>query len=178
MVIYYKLNMFRISPVGFDDLAALIGHRNDFETWQYLTAVIPLMPSGQMAWFESLGTDQNRQYFILSVKAVNVGMVRIDKIDRSNRSCQVGLDIFKEYRGNRYSYSGWELILKYCFDELGMNRVWFLVLETNNIAMHTYNKIGFKREGVMRKAIYRGDRFLDYIMMSLLKEEYDSIVQR
>lgn len=175
MVIYYSHENLGISPVGLEDLDILRDHRNDFETWSHLTTIMPLTSVGQVAWFKSLGLDSKRQYFILSSGA-KLGMVRMDEVDRANRSCRVGIDIFKKYRRLGLSYVGWELILKYCFYELGMNRVWLLVIENNSVAIRVYDKLGFKREGVMRKAIYRGGVFLDYVMFSILKEEYDSTV--
>lgn len=181
MTIYYKHKDFYIRPVGDNDMDLLMNHRNDFYTWKNLTAPVPITPAKQEAWFNSL-SDKERQYFVL-VKieqlenhpiftGTEIGMVRMDEIDFINRSCRVGIDIFKNHRGNRYSYNGWDLVLKYCFDELGVNRVWLLVLEINDVAIRVYNKLGFVKEGAMRQAIFRGGRFLDYVMMSILREEF------
>ena len=181
MPIYYKQEDFYIRPINHTDADLLMNHRNDFYTWKYLTTPEPITPAKQVAWFKSL-SDRQRQYFILNkvlqvenhpaFTSIKIGLVRMDEIDLMNRSCRAGIDIFKNHRGNRYSYAGWNLVLKYCFDELGMNRVWLLVIETSDRAIKVYNKLGFVTEGAMRQAIYRGGSFVDYVMMSLLKKEF------
>jgi RimJ/RimL family protein N-acetyltransferase len=46
-----------------------------------------------------------------------------------------------------------------------------MVLSFNDIALDLYMKMGFIEEGVQRQAIYRNGQYIDYIMMSLLKDE-------
>jgi RimJ/RimL family protein N-acetyltransferase len=167
---YYRIGDFYIKPVNQMDGYVLMEHRNDFDTWSNLTTPEPITPNKQIEWIKSL-EKAPRQFFMLCKGVVKIGMIRMDELDLMNRSCRVGLDIFKDHRGNKYSYNGWELVLKYCFDELNMHRVWLLVLENNEIAMKVYNTLGFIKEGVMRKAVYRGGKYMDYIMMSLLKGE-------
>ncbi|OUQ08155.1 GNAT family acetyltransferase [Massilimicrobiota sp. An142] len=38
--------------------------------------------------------------------------------------------------------------------------------------MHTYEKVGFKHEGVLRDAIKDGDQYADDILMSILEDEW------
>jgi len=77
-----------------------------------------------------------------------------------------------QYRNKGYGKKVYDLILKFCFNYLNFNRIWLLVIENNEIALNLYKKKGFKEEGRMREAIYRHEKYYDYIMMSILKEEY------
>jgi RimJ/RimL family protein N-acetyltransferase len=54
-----------------------------------------------------------------------------------------------------------------------MNRLYLLVLESNTIARALYDKVGLKTEGIQRKAVYKNGKYEDYIMMSILQEEYN-----
>ena len=53
-----------------------------------------------------------------------------------------------------------------------MHRVWLAVLSTNKIAYNMYQKHGFKEEGVYREAVFRDGKYHDYIIMSVLEEEF------
>jgi diamine N-acetyltransferase len=55
-----------------------------------------------------------------------------------------------------------------------MNRLWLLVLENNEPAKNLYKKMGFVNEGVQRQAIFKEGQYHDYIMMSLLRGEYEN----
>jgi len=63
-------------------------------------------------------------------------------------------------------------IMRIAFDELGAHRLWLDVFENNARARHLYESLGFVREGVLREAIYRDERYDSLILMSLLDREY------
>lgn len=42
----------------------------------------------------------------------------------------------------------------------------------NPRAIHVYEKLGFKREGVLREVLYAGGGYHDASVMSLLRREY------
>jgi len=64
-------------------------------------------------------------------------------------------------------------LLTFFFDKLEMNRISLKVLETNLGAKRIYEKLGFIQEGIERQAIYRDGKFIDYILMSVLRDEYE-----
>jgi len=101
-----------------------------------------------------------------------VGLVRMDEMDKMNASIRVGADVAVKLRGLGYGKKIYEAIKRYCFDYLNVHRVWLLVLETNEVALKLYRKQGFKVEGKQRQAIFRDGKYLDYLMMSILEEEY------
>ena len=46
------------------------------------------------------------------------------------------------------------------------------MLESNTRALKLYEKVGFNREGVKVQSIYKNSKFVDMIMMAILKEEF------
>lgn len=154
-----------------DDLLFLIELRS--EAWQSLGTVTILSLLSQRNWLQAMNKDQKKGYYILtSEEGRRMGLVRLDEIDFINRSIRVGGDLRSSFRGQGHGQKMMELIKKYCFDYLNMNRLWLLVLETNEVALHIYKKSGFTIEGPQREAIFRDGKYMDYIMMSLLRTEY------
>ena len=105
----------------------------------------------------------------------SIGMIRLSAIDFVQRSVCVGGDLLKEYSGRGYGKFLYDIIFKLCFDTWQMHRLWLLVLETNHRAIKLYQKAGFVHEGRQRKAIYKNGQYIDYLMMSILEEEYYKI---
>src|SRR5215208_4503577 len=62
-------------------------------------------------------------------------------------------------------------LLRYAFEELGLNRIGLSVFDFNEEAISAYEKLGFVVEGRFRQAIKRRSGFHDAIFMSILKSE-------
>jgi CheY-like chemotaxis protein len=67
-----------------------------------------------------------------------------------------------------------ELLLRYAFGELGLNRVGLSAFEFNGDAIAAYQKLGFSVEGRYRQAIKRKSSFHDAILMSIIKGEWQA----
>lgn len=75
--------------------------------------------------------------------------------------------------GKRFWFAG-KLIVAFGFEELNLNRIMLTVSEPNEGAIRAYKNAGFKLEGKMRQACYRDNQFHDKLMMSILRQEWDS----
>ena len=163
----------RIRSVEESDLEQMVSLRADPTVWMNLGNIEMISLRAQKNWFEHMVSNPRARYYILCSAEINfIGIVRTDEIDYINRSIRVGGDILPEYRGQDYGTRMFQLLKKYCFDYLNMNRAWLLVLETNHVAIRLYKKVGFVEEVRQRQAIYRDGLYMDYIMMSMLKSEY------
>lgn len=155
------------------DLQQIAELRNDETTWTQLTDPRPLGPADQKAWYESLGSRSGKLYFV-AYDDLNpfIGLIRMDEIDHLNKSIRVGADVLPSLRRKGFGKAIYRTLLKYCFDHLNMNRVWLAVLNTNEKARDLYRKMGFQEEGRYREAVYRDGAYVDYLLMSILKNEY------
>ena len=163
----------RIRPVEEFDLEQMVELRADPSVWMNLGNIEMISLRAQKEWFEHMLSNTRAHYYILCTAEINfIGIVRTDEIDYINGSIRVGGDILPKYQRQGYGRRMLELLKKCCFDYLNMNRIWLLVLETNHTAIRLYRKVGFIEEGRQRQGIYRDDRYIDYIMMSMLKSEY------
>lgn len=164
-----------ICPVEEKDLQFIKSIRNNPTTWINLTNIEMLTDQNQIKWLHSLQCS-NKKYFIIYkiTDCVPIGIIRTDFIDYINRSIQIGVDIDPKFRGLGYGNKTYKLFLRYCFDYLNMHRVWLLVVDYNNVGLHLYLKNGFREEGRQREAILREGKYHDYVMMSILENEYRS----
>jgi len=168
-----------IRPVVRDDLDFLRYLRSDPAVWSQLGTLVAPTEASQEAWLSSLKDSRKQYHIIASDKFVYpVGLARMDEIDHQNRSIRIGADIAKEFRGQGLGTQTYNLLLRYCFDFLNMHRVWLAVMNTNAIALGLYKKMGFREEGRQRDAIFRNGIYNDYILMSILEDEYRAEIQQ
>jgi RimJ/RimL family protein N-acetyltransferase len=105
-------------------------------------------------------------------QSVRIGVIRIDSIDRNNAVCEVGLDIFDDFKGQGLSVPIYTWLLNHLFDDMNFHSAYLEVLSSNKRAIHIYKKLGFRISGVQRERIYRNGKYEDYLYMDLLRSEW------
>ncbi|MBI2450010.1 MAG: GNAT family N-acetyltransferase [Candidatus Nealsonbacteria bacterium] len=129
----------------------------------------------QLEYFCKIIESRNDHIFVIGFKSGEfLGTCGLHDIDWVNNNLRIGIIIFnKNYWRQGYGTSSLNLLLGFAFGKLGMNKVYLTARADNDLAIHIYEKFGFKREGVMRDE-YRveGGRYIDLLRMSILKSEW------
>lgn len=122
--------------------------------------------------------SSNEQYTIILKNKEPIGRIYLSKISEESDSMDITRIYIgkKEYLGKGYGREAMELLLCYCFNDLKMERV-TLDHYTGNTAADLYLCLGFKYEGIMRKAAKRNNEYYDLHLMSMLREEYKKIFE-
>jgi len=166
----FVYNDLRISLIEESDLGFLLELRSS--VWENLGTINMVNNYKQKKWFENVCNDPTKEYYIVSQSNdIKIGLIRTDEIDFINRSMRIGCDVHPDYQYKGYGTNIMTMLIKYCFDYLNMNRLWLMVLETNIAGQRLYKKVGFTEEGRHKKGIYRNGKYIDYILMSLIKEQ-------
>lgn len=101
-----------------------------------------------------------------------VGEVVLNQIDPDNRAANLRIGLRASATGQGYGSQAIRLMLAYAFEQLSLHRVSLDVLSFNPRAIHVYEKLGFRREGLLRDALLLDGVFYDAILMSMLEHEY------
>ena len=62
-----------------------------------------------------------------------------------------------------------QLAVEFCWNHLNLNRVQLVVFKHNVRAISAYKAVGFRREGVLRKAAFIGGNWVDLCVMAALR---------
>jgi diamine N-acetyltransferase len=74
--------------------------------------------------------------------------------------------------GHGYGTDAGKRLLQYAFDELRFHRVAIGVVGFNTRAVRFWTGLGFQQEGIARESYYCDNQYSDFIMMSILEDEY------
>ena len=77
-----------------------------------------------------------------------------------------------KYRQHGYGRDAIQVLLKYTFEELNLNRIWLITYAYNRKATDFYEKEGFIREGILREIQFSNDRYHDGILMAIIREDW------
>ncbi|MCR5309397.1 MAG: GNAT family N-acetyltransferase [Bacilli bacterium] len=102
-----------------------------------------------------------------------VGVCYLLDINFVNRSAEIHIMIGdKNNRGRGAGTFAMVEMLKHGFFDLNLERIELEVLESNEKAYDLYKKLGFKKEGTKRHAVFKNGEFFNVFFMSLLREEF------
>lgn len=96
-----------------------------------------------------------------------VGSVYIRDIDRQHNKAEYGIFIGEpSARGRGLGTAAAKLMLRYCFEEEGLHRVYLRALTGNEQAIRSYEKAGFQREGILRGDVKIDGKYVDIVWMA------------
>lgn len=169
--------MIKLRALTKEDLVKTLAWHNDSEIRAlYLGHPFPINKETEEQWYSKILTS-NIPTSVFGIEHeednVLIGITVLKNINLINRSAEFAMYIGdKNYRGKGFSKLATKETLRFGFDQLNLNRISLNVLENNKKAIGLYEKLGFKKEGVLRESIYKqGKRYNEYIF-SLLKNEF------
>lgn len=131
------------------------------------------------AWIRKISIiNSDRIDFLIFLKKTNelLGEVVLNEIDSINRCANIRIGIQgTQHRGKGYGTEAIIQMLRYGFNTLNLHRIDLTVYTFNPRAIHVYEKIGFKREGLHRDALHIDGKFHDMITMAILEDEFRSL---
>lgn len=127
-------------------------------------------------WFESYMENRAntvRCAIVDDTKDEILGLVSLISIDHINQTAEFHIMIGNSSnQGKGIGSYALNAMLHHAFFNINLRRIELTVLEDNVKACHLYEKEGFVREGVKRKARYKNGEWVNMVLYSILKEEY------
>jgi len=160
-----------------EDLEQAQIYVNDPETKSLLHPGIPYLYTleDEQKWFETNSATNELYNFAIETISDHkyIGGCGINKIDWKNSVATVGIFIGdKGYWGKGYGTDAMNVLVRFIFEQMNINRIQLFVFSFNPRAIKSYEKVGFQVEGQLRNAIYRNGEYHDEVVMGILKEEY------
>jgi len=164
------------------DLPLLQKWANDPEIQYWLGGWhFPTNSNDQEKWFNSLNVNSTNQRFVIETKDMGViGSANLVDIDWKNKNAFHGMMLGdKDIRGKGYGVETVMTIMRYAFEELGLNRLDGSMIEYNEASLKMYiEKCGWKEEGRQRNWYFRKNRYWDRIMVGITREGYLELLNK
>jgi RimJ/RimL family protein N-acetyltransferase len=168
----------RLRAYESSDVDATLKWVNDDEVRQFLeggTLTYPVSRAQQEQFVEgaSRPADNRKTFAIETLNGEYLGSINLHEIDWINRRAEIGIVIgIKQHWGKGYGTDAMRVLLRLAFDKMNLHRVYLRVYAFNKRAIASYEKCGFRREGVLREQRYHNGKYHDAILMGLLESEY------
>ena len=120
--------------------------------------------------------DDRYDFLLIAPDGRIIGESVINQIDWEARSANYRICIFHSNECGR-GIGSWAVHMTrdFAFETLNLHRLELDVFSFNPRAEKAYIAAGFKREGVLRDAIWNGNEYGNDILMALLEDEWRTI---
>lgn len=130
---------------------------------------------GHLSWIKNMiETGKVIQLIICDlVTDKPLGSVYLRDIDQKHSKAEYGIFIGEESaRGRGVGSAVAKLMLRFCFEEVKLHRVFLRVLSGNQPAIRSYEKAGFRQEALLREDVFLEGEYKDVILMGILDQEW------
>lgn len=164
-----------LRPLERDDLVHVRRWANDPEVRRLTAEVTPMSQATADEWYERVKADRDRVWFVIMVKEGDrpIGECGLLRMFPAWRTSDLSIILGeKDAWGQGYGSEAIRLLMDYAFGYLNMHRLAIGVVGFNERALGFYEKVGFRREGVQRDGYYYNHQYYEFVMMSILEDEY------
>ena len=136
---------------------------------------LPRSPEAARRWAEELSQKSDGENRVLAIESREgqlVGSISVGETDARHGTFRYGLGIFREARRRGYASEAIRLLLRFYFNELRYQKVNAGVYAFNEPSIKLHEKLGFKLEGRIRRAIYSKGSYHDEQLYGITAEEF------
>jgi RimJ/RimL family protein N-acetyltransferase len=159
-----------------DDLERLHVWSNDEALWAMLGGWhFPTSREAQREWLGRLKSDTlNQRFGIETSEHGLIGTANLVDIDWKNRTAEHGMMIgFEHLRGQGYGREVIATVMRYAFEELGLERLSTTIIEYNEASLATYTgKAPWVIEGTQRQWYFRKGQRWDRHLLGVTAGDY------
>ncbi len=145
--------------------------------WAGPKLTFPLTEEKLMEYLNGANLEKGSEKFIYQVIEKESGQVTghiaLQQIDRSHKTARISrVYVDKMMRGKGVCPLIMKKVLNIGFDQFKLHRISLGVFEFNKAAIHCYEQIGFKKEGLLRDYVYINNEYWSLFEMSILEDEW------
>jgi RimJ/RimL family protein N-acetyltransferase len=164
------------------DLVALQKWSNDPEI-QYMLGGWHVPTSGIVMeeWLKRVTVDNNNLRLAIDHPGLGIiGTANLVEINWKDRNAFHGMLLGNpDVRGKGIGMDVVFAIMKYAFEELGLNRLDTSIIEYNEASKKLYiNKCGWKIDGVKREWYWRKNQYWDKLSVGITRNEYFEFLKK
>ena len=169
----------RLRALELTDLDAIMEHWNDLEMRLNTGRTTPDSRQNREDFIRNAWKlkEEGRNYFFgIEEKKTKeyLGHCSLYLINKIARSSGLGIFIYNKKNWNKgYGTDAMKVLLKIGFEFLNFHRIELSVYPYNTRGIHVYKKLGFREVGRRREARFMSGKYIDEIMMDLLKSEWE-----
>lgn len=168
-----------LSPIDINDAEKYTIWLNDQEVLNNLSLSSTVITvEEEKVLLSSLSKEHNYGIIDSSTEQLigNVGLMSINHI---HQSAEIGIFIGnKDYWGKGFGTEALRLLIDFAYQTLNLHNIMLRVYSYNKRAISCYEKVGFKKIGLIRESITKNKKRHDTVLMDILPDYFYQTLER
>lgn len=162
-----------LRPVRMEDAEPMFRAFSDPETMRYWTepAHTKLEQTRAFIARNVAAGDTGRSWAITRGSDTPIGLCNL--YDRRDLIVGLGYMLAPDGRGHGYATEACQAVLGYAFNDWDMQRIWAQIDPRNTSSAAVLERLGFEREGYMRRDFLYAGEYVDSAYYGLLREDWE-----
>ncbi|WP_230874949.1 GNAT family N-acetyltransferase [Lysinibacillus cavernae] len=128
----------------------------------------------EINWYDKIFKEQiGLRWVIEETKTKKVigtcGYLNYEKV---HNRIEIGYDLSPQYWGKGIMQEALSNIIHFAFSSMGINKIEAKIEPENKSSLRLVEKLNFCKEGVLRQHEYEKGKYVDLVILSLLKSDY------
>lgn len=163
----------RIRRLSEKDLQTRVEWMNDARVYRNMHFTPPILLDKTIDWYQKNLYNDKRQDVVFEAEDGSLlAMGGLTGIDYSVRKAEFYIFVNPNMLGKGIGTEATWLLCKYGFDVLQLHKIYLFTNASNIGASKTYQKVGFKLEGVLRDEMVNADNYEDRLYYGLLSSDF------
>ena len=168
-----------LRPLETRDMPAYVAGINDTDVGAWAGYRMPFSVEQASAWIQRT-IEQSRSgegYFFAVCELGDdrfIGTTWLKDVHQMDANAELAIYMDRDHIGSGWGTDAQRALLAFGFGTLGLERIWLTVSAGNARAIRSYEKVGFVREGVMRRSFRVGGQMQDALLMAILRDEWEA----
>jgi RimJ/RimL family protein N-acetyltransferase len=169
----------RLRAIDRKDLPQFVKWLNDPDVRRGLMHFQPFSVDDEEEWYEGMRKSPLEEHpLTIEIKVEDqwepIGNCGLFGINWRIRSAEFGIFIgVKDQWDKGFGTEALRLSVRHGFETLNLNRICLRVYADNPRAIRSYEKAGLTVEGSLRQGHYHGGEYIDVVLMSILRSEWN-----
>jgi [ribosomal protein S5]-alanine N-acetyltransferase len=168
-----------LRPFDLDDIEGeYIQWINDSEIIQNLSSLnaIPKTKADLIDYVSSILKNKDYIFFAIieNSSGKHIGNFKIGPINWIDSTTNYGRMISKEVWGKSYGTEAFQLVIKYIFETLNLNKIYGIALSRNKASLRSNEKAGMNVEGEIEEFVYKDGSYQNATILGLTRKMYFS----
>lgn len=155
-----------------EDLKFLHGLTNDSEIMSFWFEEHHQSMTHMEELYRKSEESKGSRQFILEKNGEQLGFVALFAIHPIHRKAEFAIMIDPKHQGHGYAGIATHLAMDYAFSVLNLHKLYLIVDQTNEKAVHVYEKSGFKHEAILKEEYFVNGSYHNALIMSAFQPSY------
>lgn len=165
----------KLRPLVLPDAPRLVALLADSQVSRNLRLRTPVTLAAEREFIAALAHAADQ--LVLGITALEdarlMGVCGLHQLGDPARQAELGLFLGgPEEWGKGYGTEVTRLLCRHGFEAMALNRIWLHVYVDNERGIRAYQRVGFRREGLLRQAALRDREHVDVLAMGILRSEW------